>query len=137
VISDLDIWRSAAVIVIVIVANLSACDPIGNGDLASMPTDRLCQYYQSERAALRGRSAEVRAELERRSAVDPKHWAAIDAGDIQYGMNKCEIEAMGGPPIADSHAHSAAGEIEVLAYPLANATLINGRVTAYTKASLP
>ena len=91
--------RSPWLIALLAAMTLSACDPIGTGDLAGMSTDRLCQYYQSERAAARGRPIEVRAELERRGAVDPKDWPAIDIGDIHYGMNKCEIGAMGGPPL--------------------------------------
>jgi hypothetical protein len=102
-----------------------------------MSTDRLCQYYQSERAAVRGRPAEVRAELERRGAVDPKDWPAIDIGDIHYGMNKCDIEAMGGAPLLESHASSVAGEIEVILYPEASITLTAGKVTAYTSSPAP
>jgi hypothetical protein len=119
---------------IVVTIALAGCDPVGEGDLAAMPTDHLCQYYQSERAALRGRDVAVRAEVERRGAVNPSDWSAINIGDIHYGMNKCEIEPMGGPPTVDTGAQNAVvGEIETLGYPFASATLTNDKVTAFTR----
>lgn len=109
---------------------LTGCNPIT--DLTNQPTDKLCQYYQASRAAIRGTPAELRAELEKRGAIKPTEWPAINTGAVHYGMNKCAIEAIGGQPLADSHAMSARGEVESLAYELGVITLQNDKVVAYT-----
>jgi hypothetical protein len=109
---------------------LAGCNPIT--DVANQPTDQLCQYYQASRAAIRGTPAELRAELEKRGAINPTEWPAINTGAVHYGMNKCAIEAIGGRPITDSHAMSAKGEVEILVYELAVITLQNDKVVAYT-----
>lgn len=101
--------------------------------LREQSTDWLCADYPSAKMVITGDPAAVRAELERRGAISPAEWPAIDAGKVGYGMSQCAVEAVWGTPILKSHVHSAAGEIEVWAYPSASAVFTAGKVTSYTE----
>jgi hypothetical protein len=86
--------------------------------LHEQSTEWLCSNYPGERAAILAGgpaiAAGIRAELDRRGAMSPTDWALVDSDKLTYGMSKCALEAIYGPPSVHSYGQSVHGEVEVL-----------------------
>jgi hypothetical protein len=76
-----------------------------------------------------GKKAAIKTELNRRNAVAPDEWSAIDAGKPQIGMSECALKAVWGNPLNINHSVTAAGDMTRYVYGLSRAVnLANGQV---------
>ena len=103
--------------------------------LASRDLTELCLAYQRYHGQDTDRATAIRAEINRRNAVNPADWDSIEKRNIVSGMSLCAAYAAFGPPLETDLSVKAGAKSARLTYPWgivhADGNVIKDVVTQY------